>query len=432
MSIKAKLSTKTPCEVILDVEISEEALNAAYEKSFKKYYRVIALPGFRAGKAPREMVEKSYKNEIQNDALETLVPSIISSIVEQHKLIAIYGPYMEQKLEFPQSGDLKFNCTVEVAPAIDLKEDYKKIKLEKNKVEIDDTEINKIIEQILSYYSTYQTIEEDRACKSGDWLTCNYIANCEGKEAFKRENAWVEANSESEFPVAAFGENFVGLKKLEKKSFSVKAPDNFFKKEFAGKDLEFNVELLEIKEKKAATLDEELIKRVDPKCKTEAELRESIKLNQSKYKDNQEAARLKILALEKLEKHYKFPIPPSALNNKLRALINENVRKQFKNDADKAEIEAFVKKNEGDWKTQAEREVREDFIMDTIAHKEKIEIQWADCYPIFQEYAQHFQKPVDWVVDMLKRENKMEIVYKQAANRKVLDFIVANAEITEK
>ena len=61
--IKAKLKTKTPCEVILECEVSRDKLDAAYERAYKEQSKYIPIAGFRSGKAPRELVEKKYKKE---------------------------------------------------------------------------------------------------------------------------------------------------------------------------------------------------------------------------------------------------------------------------------------------------------------------------------------------------------------------------------
>jgi len=139
-----------------------------------KTNKYIPVPGFRAGKAPRELVEKKYKKEIQSYALEDMIKKIIDSVVKQNRLDPVTGANMQEEAVFPEEGDLKFTVEFEVAPAVKLP-DYKNLKLTKKKSEITDDDVKNTLEKLIEQHSTLEDITDNRPAAFGDWLIVDYV-----------------------------------------------------------------------------------------------------------------------------------------------------------------------------------------------------------------------------------------------------------------
>ena len=86
MAIKAEISTKTPCEVVVKATVGSEDLKAAYESSFAKNSKLIELPGFRRGKAPRAMVEAKFREYFEQEAMSDTIEKVVKSLVKQYRL----------------------------------------------------------------------------------------------------------------------------------------------------------------------------------------------------------------------------------------------------------------------------------------------------------------------------------------------------------
>ena len=86
MAIKAEISTKTPCEVVVKASVGQEELKAAYESSLLRNSKMIELPGFRRGKAPRSMVEAKFKEYFEQEAMSDLIEKVVKSLVKQYRL----------------------------------------------------------------------------------------------------------------------------------------------------------------------------------------------------------------------------------------------------------------------------------------------------------------------------------------------------------
>ncbi|RLD11207.1 MAG: trigger factor [Chlamydiae bacterium] len=431
MSIKAKLKTKTPCEVILECEVSREKLDAAYEQAFKEQNKYIPVAGFRPGKAPRELVEKKYKKEIQSYALEDMIKKIIDSVIKQNRLEPITGASMEEEVTFPEDGELKFTVEFEVAPAVKLP-DYKNLKLTKRKSEITDDDVKNTLEKLIEQHSTLEDITDNRPAVFGDWLIVDYVGTANGEEAFNRKDAWIEVNSDRKIPMPGFPDKLVGAKIGETLEFDLDAPSDFAISKVAGKKVNFSVEIKSIREMKKPELTDELAVKINPKCKTVDELKKNIEENQLKYKVQEENRRLKELAVEEILRTVKIPLPPSQVNSRVRNLVESEARQRMQAGETEEQIKGDIENIQKKMAEVAEQQLRKDYLLDSIARAEKIKVTEQDIMPQLYYYAQTFRKPLPWVYKMFERNGRIRELYAVAANEKALDIIIEAADIKEK
>ncbi len=429
--IKAKLKTKTPCEVILECEVSRDKLDAAYERAFKEQNKYIPVPGFRAGKAPRELVEKKYKKEIQSYALEDMIKKIIDSVVKQNRLDPVTGANMQEEAVFPEEGDLKFTVEFEVAPAVKLP-DYKNLKLTKRKSEITDDDVKNTLEKLIEQHSTLEDITDNRPAAFGDWLIVDYVGTANGEEAFNRKDAWIEVNSDRKIPMPGFPDKLVGAKIGETIEFDLDAPSDFAISKVAGKKVSFSVTIKSIREMKKPELTDELAAKIDPKCKTVDELKKNIEENQLKYKDQEENNRLKELAVEEILRTVKIPLPPSQVRSRVRNLVEGEARQRMQGGETEEQIKEDIENIQKKMTEVAEQQLKKEYLLDSIARVEKIKVTEQDIMPQLYYYANTFRKPLPWVYKMLEKNGRISELYANAANEKALNIIIENADITEK
>jgi len=428
--IKAKLKTKTPCEVILECEVGRDKLDAAYERAYKEQSSHIPIPGFRAGKAPRELVEKKFKKEIQSYALEELIKKIIDSVVKQNRLHPVTGAGMKEEVEFPEEGSLNFTVEFEVAPAVKLP-DYKTLKLTKRKSEITEDDLKNTLNRLIEQHSTLEDISDDRPAAFGDWLIVDYNGTVNDEEAFNRKDAWIEVNSDRKIPMPGFPEKLVGAKIGESIEFNLDAPADFTISKVAGKTVNFSVALKAIKDLKKPELTDELAAKIDPNCKTVDELKEAVKKNQLQYKEQEENRRLKELAAEDLLRKCEIPLPPTQINNRVKNLVENEARKRMQDGETEEHIKEDLENIHKKMTEVAEQQLRKEYLLDTIAQTENIKVTEQDIMPQLYYYAQTFRKPLQWVHKMFERNGRMGELYATAANEKALDIIIENADIKE-
>jgi trigger factor len=431
MAIKASVKTRTPCEVILEATVPPPDLDAAYQRTFKKMYKYTELPGFRAGKAPADMVEQRFKQQIRTQTVEDLMVGIVRSVVKQHGLQPITGPRTTDEPSYPDEGALTFTVEFEVAPAVKIG-NYKGLVLTKRKVEITDEDIDRTIEQLREQHATFEQPEEERPAAFGDWLIVDYTGKAMDQEVLKRDGAWVEISAGARLPVPGFGEQLAGLKPNETREFALTAPTDYSKKELAGKEITFHVRVQKIQERRKPELTDELVQKVDPNCKTIDDLRAAIQKNELQYRDGEEQRRLRELAREALVRAHQIPLPPSFVNSRTRRLLEEEIRGRMQRGETEEQLKEQLEELQKEMQQRAEVQLRAEYILGAIAKAEQIEVTEEDIMPQLQYYAAAFRRDVGWVRAMMEREGHLDAMYATALEGKALGVVVAAAKITEK
>lgn len=429
--IHAKLKTKTPCEVILEAEVGRENLDAAYEKTFKNSNKYIEIPGFRAGKAPRHLVEQHYRKQLEASTLEDLTSAIIRSVITNNHLTPVTGARPTEEFDFPKEGSLKFTVEFEVAPSVKLKK-YTGLSLTKKKADVSEKDVDKVIENLLEQHASFEETKEDRPVAFGDWIVVNYSGYSEEQEVMKRDDAWVEVSTEHKIPMLGFAEQLVNAKKGEVKEFAVVAPPDFHKKELAGKEINFKVTVTKIQERVIPELTDEFVANIDPNLKTVEELKEAVRKNQLQMKDSEEQRRLRELAKEKLVNEHQVPLPPSLVYSRTRKLVENEAQKRMRQGETEEQINENFEEIQKQMQEMAEYELKAEYILSAIAKKENISVNEQDIQPQLQYYSYAFRRDIKWIRKMLEREGHIDSLYEMAKENKALDWVIEKANVKEK
>lgn len=130
-------------KVQLDIEVPQETVKKKFEEVYEKVGKEARIPGFRPGKAPRDILEKHHGRLIQDEVIKGLIPEAYRGSIEREKIDVVEMPEISQvKLE---SHILSFRAVVEVKPQIEIK-DYKNIKLKYKKIAVGPQEIDKSLD----------------------------------------------------------------------------------------------------------------------------------------------------------------------------------------------------------------------------------------------------------------------------------------------
>ena len=120
--------TEATCRRELDLEIPAEAVQKAVERVAKEFARVARVPGFRPGKAPITLIRRKFADDIKSEVLQSLVPEQIERAVSENKMVPVTQPQVD-KVDFAESGPVKFRATFEVLPEFELGQ-YKDLEVE--------------------------------------------------------------------------------------------------------------------------------------------------------------------------------------------------------------------------------------------------------------------------------------------------------------
>ena len=275
----AKLTVEVPAEDV------EKAIQGAYQKMKKS----INIPGFRKGKAPRQLIEKMYGKEVfYNEAVDAMLPKAYSDAVEEcgEEIVS----YPKINVEQIESGKpFIFTAEVAVKPAVTLGE-YKGIQVEKAPVEVTEEEIQAEVDKEREANSRTVTVE-DRAVQKGDIATIDFDGFVDGVafDGGKGENYDLEIGSNTFIP--GFEDQLVGAEIGKELDVNVTFPEEYGAKELAGKAAVFKCKVNGIKVKELPEADDEFAQEVSEFDTLDA-YKEDIKANLLKKKE-EEAQRVK-------------------------------------------------------------------------------------------------------------------------------------------
>lgn len=243
-------------QVKLNIELEKTELDKYMQGAYQRLVNRIAVPGFRKGKAPRDVLENLIGKEvILKEAMEKMLPEVYSQAIAQEKISAIANP----QIEVTQMDPVMFKAIVPVQPVVNIG-NYQDIRLDYVIPDVEKKDIDTALEQI--QYQQSSLIPVERTAEIGDIVTMDISGEEQGQVLRLRKDQVYEITNSNSLPLPGFAEKIVGISKGENRSFTLKYPEDYEMKELAGKEYTFNVTVSEIKKRELPALDDELARLV--------------------------------------------------------------------------------------------------------------------------------------------------------------------------
>ena len=426
MSIKIE-KTENKNELKLEFKIEAKKFDEAIMKVYTKSAKYFNIPGFRKGKAPFNIVERMYGDEIfYEDAFNELVPPIYDKEIEENKLEVVSRPDIH--IENMKKGeDLVFTAIVQTKPEVVLGQ-YKGVELKKVEYKVTDEDVNHELEHMQEHNARIITVE-DRPVKEKDIAVIDFEGFVDGKafEGGKAENHELEIGSNTFIP--GFEEQIIGMKAGEEKDINVTFPEDYFSKDLAGKEATFKVKLHEIKEKKLPTLDDEFAKDVS-EFDTLNDLKTSIKEKKQAQNDDRAKHETESLAIEAVSNNTPIDIPSGMIETEIDAMIRD-LEQQLSYQGINLDqylhmINKTRKEIEDNYKEQAEKNVKSRLVLEAIIKEEKLEASDDEVSAKIKEMATNYGRKEE---ELNKNEALKEYLANNIKTEKAIDLIVKNAKI---
>ncbi len=431
--MNVSIENLAPCKKLVRVELDVTAVNTAFDAITKDYQKQAALPGFRPGKAPRDMVVKKYDAEIKDEAKRKLIGDAYRQAIADQKLSVVGYPDIEE-VQFGRGQSLQFTATVETAPEFQLPE-YKGLPATLETKSVTDADVDKALDMLRGQHASFNTVA--RALASGDIAVVNYTGTCDGKPITElaptakglteQKDFWIETDGNSFIP--GFAAQVIGAKAGDKRTVNVDFPADFVTPQLQGKKGVYEVELVEVKEKVLPELNDELAKKFGAenleKLKTgvRTDLENELKYSKSKAVRGQ--------VVKALMDKVTFDLPETAVANETRNVVYDLVRQSTQRGVARELIEKSKEDIYASAAVNAKERVKLAFLVGKIAAQEKIEATQEDVVKRAQQLAMMYQMPFDQFIKDLQKRNGVNELYEQVLHEKVLELLEKNATITD-
>jgi trigger factor len=386
-----------------------------------EYRAKASIPGFRKGKAPVDVVKKRYLDSIKLDTMENIINKAYEDALAQEKLPAIDQPKLSN-IQFPDGDDhkpLTFRAEIEVLPEFTV-EGYKDLKAEKKVKEFDEKEVEETIKQLQRQNAEYHPVE--RAAHGEDLVVVDLTKKYDKKGTVKDDRMeGVEVDLGADGVIKEFREGLRGMGIGEMKDIEIKYPEDYSDKEMAGNEVTYTALVKEVKEIKLPELNDEFAEeftQIESMDKLKEQIRENIKLKNETDAQNE----LKSQLITKIVEKNRFDVPESMVDRYLKG-VTEDFKKRYK-DVDEMQLRQS-------YRQVAEDTIRWQFIFRRIADMEGMSVSEEDRAGWVKEFAAQYNMPEDKAREALGKAGKFREIDENIMERKVLEFIIENAEISQ-
>jgi trigger factor len=420
-----------PCKKLLRVELDAKSVDETFEAVTKDYQKHASLPGFRPGRAPRDMVAKKYEADIKDEARRKLIGDNYRKALEEKKISVIGQPDIEE-IQFARGQNLQFAATIETAPEFELPP-YKGLPVKRETKSVTDEDVERALKLLAQQHVKFETVA--RELRLGDVAVVNYTGACDGKPITEtaptakglteQKNFWVDVAANTF--IAGFAEQLIGAKAGDKRTVNVDFPADFVTKQLAGKKGVFEVEVVEVKEKVLPPVDDELAKKFG--AENLEKLRAGVRVdleNELKY-SQVKAVRGQII--DALLAGANFELPETAVAHETRNVVYNIVQENSKRGVPRELIEKQKEEIYTAAARSAKERVKLAFLVQHIAEQEKIQVTQEEVLQRIQSLAAAYQIPPDKFVKDLQKRNGINELYDQIAHEKVFNFLEINAKI---
>lgn len=422
--MKISIKEANNCQKILQVEVPKEDIAVEFDNFYERIQNQAQVPGFRKGKAPRNILEQHFAHRAEEEVLTHLIKEYYQKAIEKEQIHPVDVPQISN-INFKKSEKLSFQATVDVRPKFNLKT-YKGLKIKKKNLAVKDEEINKVLNFLQERYAQFLPIEK-RPVQKDDYIICDYNYSVEGKVVEKKDRVWLWVNEKLFIP--GLLQQLEGINPQEKKEFDLELPEHYHPKELAKKIAHFDFLVKEIKEKKLPELNEEFAKTLGKNSLEE--LKNQMKEDLIKEKEAISKQEMKDQLIEQLVKAMPLDVPGS-LVNKREELLKETTRQKLKRQGlNEEQIKEEEKQLENVFKQEALKQIRTFFILEEISEKENINIEEEELNKRVEAIAQVYQQKKEDVLEYLSKNNMLENLRWELWEEKVISFLVEHAKIED-
>lgn len=424
---------KLPENVVkVEIEIPAKDAVSYYNNAAKKLAQYVNIPGFRKGKAPRNIVEQNIGEErIKHEALESALPQIFSDVIKENDFDVVAQPYVES-YNYNVGEDMTLVAKLELRPEVTLGE-YKGLSIDIDAYKTPDDAMQKSIDNLLQQ-SASMVVVTDRNTKSDDIIVFDFegYANGEKIEHGDAKNYSMDLAHSNFIP--GFAEQLVDRPLGEEFEINVKFPDEYHEKKLAGQNATFKCKINEIKERVLPELNDEFAQKVG-KFKNVDELKADIQSFLDKQKEDIDRTNSEKAIFEKVTSSAKVDIQQSMIDREADELVAEYKQKlemQGFTWEQALEAQGYDEIMKG-LKEDAAVRVKNSLVIDKIAKEEKITVTQADFGAKLSELSQMYQVDAPTLVKHLSQTpGVLNALSQQALNEKVTQFLYENNTVNLK
>lgn len=369
--MKIDIDEISPVQRKVRVELPAETVESEFSRAYEDLRRRVRIKGFRAGKAPRGVLQGIYGDELKGRVQSQLVEGSLGEVIKERGLQIVSRPEIEAN-DLVEGSPFSFSAVFEIKPPIEVK-DYLGIEVEKVKLFVTDDQVDEALRRLQESHARLEPVENRTIVQPRDFITLDFEGSIAGKpfQGGKGENYFLEVGGGQALP--QFEEAVIGLTQGVPTKIQVAYPENYSNNELAGKTVDFSVVVREIKQKVLPELDDDFAKD-HGECGSLVELKTAIRKRLENELEHIQQEELKEQIIGRLIETCSFAPPPTMVERQTRYLMeryqNRGLGQSVSGPQTPPSLEETRKTLEG----RALRQVQATLLVEKISQLENIEV----------------------------------------------------------
>ncbi|MFT0532510.1 trigger factor [Castellaniella hirudinis] len=410
----------------VDLSVSVADIEKEVQAQLKRVARTAKVQGFRPGKAPLSIIERSHGPSVRYDVVNNQIGKTLDQVIADTNLRVAGSPTLEPKLEDVDEGVMAFTATFEVYPDVELP-DLSTLQVTRSTVEVGDAEVQKTLD-ILRRQRTVFKPAADRAAQDGDRVTLDFAGTIDGV-AF-------DGGTAQDFPfvlgqgrmLAEFEAATQGMKAGESKTFPLDFPEDYGSETVAGKQAEFTITVKEVAEPELPEVDADFAKALGQAEGDVDALLADVRGNVQREAEARAKNRTKASVMDALAAACAFDLPKALVDSEIAnrtAAAREELKQRGLPNADTIDIP------EDTFLEEAQRRVRLGLLVAELIKSADLQAKPEQVRARIEDFAKSYEQPAQVVTYYLSDRQRRAEIESLVLEDNVVDHVLAAAQVTD-
>jgi len=408
-------------QVVLQIEIDPDQMDRTLDRAYRRLVQRAELPGFRKGKAPRELLERHLGRErLVHEALDMLIPEAYNKALEEHEIDAIDQP----RLDIVQEEPLIFKATVPVRPTARLG-DYAGLRVERPSAVVAEEDVDAALEDLRRRYALHEPM--DRPVQAGDVVRADVRGEIDGREGFADDDFEFTLRDGATILLPGFAEGVIGAERGEPKAVEVTTPPG--SQPLSDKTGTFTVVVKDVKEERLPELNDEFAREVGEGFSSVQALRRHLEDRIRERLDAEAQERYRDEALEALTQSVEeLEFAPVMVEREIDHLLRDQARSAGQ------EVDRYLESATGGGRAveeirealrpTAEERVRRSLVLTALAEAEQLKVEPSEVEGEIERVVGSSGAQAPQMKQLFDSPGGREAIERSLLTRKTLDRLI--------
>jgi trigger factor len=425
-ALRVDVKEESPSVRLLEVEAPRERVARAFDEAYAELAGSVRLRGFRPGKAPRSVLRKLYGKAVAEDVERALAGATLREALEQTGLEPVTEPTVEAVP--PEEGAaFAYRARVEVRPPIALG-DLAGLEAHRPSDAVDDADVERELESVRQRHAVLVEEPEGTPAAPGHFLTIDFEGRVDGRPFAGGSGRNVTVELGAGQLLREFDDALVGACVGDARAVRVHLPEDERQPALAGRDAEFQVHVASLRRREVPALDDELAKDAGD-FETLGELRAHVRSVLERLRAREVRAALRRSLVDSLIARVPFEVPLGLVEERLRQRLHAARHELEERGVPAALIDAQLARWEASWRPEAERDVREDWLLDEVARAQALAVDEAEVEARLRGIAERTGREAKRLRRTWRESGALDALRHEMLQEKAVEFLLAAATV---